>query len=224
MHRPYPVPTIAHLRVQAFSNLAYGAKTIQYFTYWTFRERRVGLQQRADRARRSCTPVYDLVKQVNAEIQNVARAFAGSKVVAVGHTGERLPAGTKRYEPAAPVAAVETEGDGAVVSLLSNESKRYLVVVNRDINKPMPVTIRLDGSKKVERSTRRRRPPFAAPAVQERVEPGDVLILSWERRGIGGKGDGAVRAPSRRRHGRASQNSLRNTGRPGDPLSRLHGL
>ena len=31
----YPTPTLASLRLQVYSNLAYGAQGIQYFTYWT---------------------------------------------------------------------------------------------------------------------------------------------------------------------------------------------
>ena len=30
----YPVPTVAMLRLQMYSNLAYGARMLQYFTYW----------------------------------------------------------------------------------------------------------------------------------------------------------------------------------------------
>jgi hypothetical protein len=34
-HDPYPIATLEQLRLQVFSNLAYGAQGIQYFTYWT---------------------------------------------------------------------------------------------------------------------------------------------------------------------------------------------
>ena len=34
-HDPYPVPNDAHIRFQIFSNLAYGAQGLQYFTYTT---------------------------------------------------------------------------------------------------------------------------------------------------------------------------------------------
>ena len=34
-HGPYPVPTIPQMRLQVYSDLAYGAQGIQYFTYWT---------------------------------------------------------------------------------------------------------------------------------------------------------------------------------------------
>ena len=34
-HWNYPVPTLASLRMQMYTNLAYGAQGLQYFTYWT---------------------------------------------------------------------------------------------------------------------------------------------------------------------------------------------
>ena len=34
-HWKYPHPTLATLRLQMFSDLAYGAQGLQYFTYWT---------------------------------------------------------------------------------------------------------------------------------------------------------------------------------------------
>jgi hypothetical protein len=38
-HGDYPIPTLGELRVQVYSGLAYGAQAIQYFTYWTPRNR-----------------------------------------------------------------------------------------------------------------------------------------------------------------------------------------
>ena len=52
----YPVPTLGHIRLQMFSNLAYGAQGFQYFTYWgIFHD--------------EPTEVYDIVKTVNKELQ-----------------------------------------------------------------------------------------------------------------------------------------------------------
>ncbi|MDR1524951.1 MAG: Ig-like domain-containing protein, partial [Tannerella sp.] len=34
-HGPYPIPTVGDLKLQMYSNLAYGAQALQYFTYWT---------------------------------------------------------------------------------------------------------------------------------------------------------------------------------------------
>ena len=51
-HSSYPAPTPAHLRLQVFSNLAYGAQVIQYFTYWTPGLRHVELPRGPDPPRR----------------------------------------------------------------------------------------------------------------------------------------------------------------------------
>jgi hypothetical protein len=100
----------------------------------------------------------------------------------VGHTGETIPGGTRRYKAAPPFAAVETEGDGAVVSTLANARRRYLVIVNRDIHHPMPLVVRLDNSARVERVGEGAASTIPVPVIQEQVEPGNVFVLTWEAR------------------------------------------
>jgi len=34
-HIVYPQPEMSHLRIQAYTNLAYGAQGLEYFTYQT---------------------------------------------------------------------------------------------------------------------------------------------------------------------------------------------
>jgi len=180
-HGPYPIPTLAHLRLQIFSDLAYGAQGIQYFTYWTpppdggFRFHDGPIEKNGKR-----TPVYELAKQVNREIQGLAGVFLGAKVLSVGHTG-KLPAGTRAYAPAAPISGLKTEGNGAVASLLAKGQRRFLAVVNRDFNAPMPLTVALDGSAAVARVDK----TGAVHAVDGkeftgRLEPGDLVVLTWE--------------------------------------------
>ena len=177
-HNPYPIPTIEHLRLQANTNLAYGAKGIQYFTYWTpgdtstwnFHEGPIT----ADGKR---TRTYDVVKQANREIQALAPVFLNSEVVSVSHLGEPLPAATKPFKPAPPIRSISVDGPGVVVSVLSQGSKRYLVVVNRDLKKPTSVGIAGDGSAKVE--------PLSATAqdgahpLSKKIEQGGIHVLSW---------------------------------------------
>ena len=89
-HDPYPVPTVEELRLQMFSNLAYGAQTLQYFTYWhpgegtawNFHDSPINL----DGTR---TVVYDRVQTVNREIHSMAHLFLGAKVLSVYHTGKQ---------------------------------------------------------------------------------------------------------------------------------------
>ncbi len=186
-HFNYPTPTLAHLRVQAFSDLAYGAQTIEYFTYWQvggnqppFSDAPVGLDGKP-------TVVYDRVKQVNQEIRGLSGVFSGSQVISVGHTGDAIPAGTKRYEPRAPIAQLKTSGAsgaGAVASLLANGRQRFLVLVNRDINAPLHVSITLDDSRQAREVARVQKDGTLHP-LQERkfeadLEPGDVAVLKWD--------------------------------------------
>lgn len=108
------------LRLQVFSDLAYGAQAIQYFTYR-------GLQHDEP------TEVYDLVKTVNQEVQRLAGIFLGAQVISVSHTGSEIPEGTKALGSLpTPIKSLTTSDTGAVVSVLEKGGNQYLVVVNRD--------------------------------------------------------------------------------------------
>lgn len=186
-HFSYPTPTLAHLRVQVFSDLAYGAQTIQYFTYWqagaandpTF----IDAPIMRDGKR---TVAYDRVKQVNAEIQALAPAFIGSKVEAVGHIGQTIPTGTHRYEAQSPISSIknETATDGALVSLLAKGDQRFLVLVNRDINKAGTYSIALDDSKEAASIQRMEKDGTlhaqAGRTIKIDLPPGDVAVLEWK--------------------------------------------
>src|SRR5690606_19727717 len=116
-HGPYPVPTAGEIRLQMYSNLAYGAQALQYFTYWTpginsswdFHNAPIGLDGKR-------TEVYDRIKQINSEIQNLSGVFVNARLVSVAHTGARIPSGTRRIDKLpAPFKVLETGDNGAVV-------------------------------------------------------------------------------------------------------------
>jgi hypothetical protein len=177
-HDPYPVAETSHLRLQAFSDLAYGAACVQYFTYWTPKSTVWNFHQApVEDGKR--TPVYDRVQGVNREIQGLAPVFYGARVVRVGHTG-RLPAGTEAYRPEPPVREVRTEGEGAVVSRLDNGKYRYLVLVNRDYRAPLSLTVTFDGSTSIRRVDKEGGAPSVKSAYTGPVEPGDVVVYRWE--------------------------------------------
>jgi hypothetical protein len=176
-HDPYPIARVEHMRLQAFSNLAYGAECIQYFTYWTPKSTVWNFHQ-APIEHGKRTIVFNRVKQVNAEIQGLAPVFARSKVVKVGHTG-KVPQGTQPYRPEAPVMELRTEGDGAVVSLLEKGRRRYLVIVNRSHQAPMPLEIAFDGSKRVRLVRKDGGSERPGRTYSAEVGPGDVLVVGW---------------------------------------------
>jgi hypothetical protein len=181
-HGPYPVPTIAQLRLQVFSNLAYGAQGIQYFTYWTpydtvwkFNNAPVSLEGKR-------TDSYDRVKQMSAEIRSLSDIFLGAKVITIAHTGNSIPIGTKPLtDLPSPVKNLKTEGTGAVVSVMKNGKNDYLVIVNRDFLKPMKLTIDCDkGVFKISKNGSKVEAVVYQSTLE--IEPGDIAIFGWNNK------------------------------------------
>jgi len=137
-HQPghdYPVPTVAHMKLQHYSNLAYGAQGLQYYSY-SFSPKRTKNMSHAcpldTEGRR--TTVYDRLKETNRDLAARLFVFDGCDVLKVRHTGAEIPLGTQRLEPGdlPPfVLSLETPDGGAVVSRLVNGGHEYVVVVNR---------------------------------------------------------------------------------------------
>ncbi len=178
----HPIATAPHLRLQVYSDLAYGAQVIQYFTYWTpppspqtgddFHDGPIDLKGNR-------TPVYDELKRVNAELKTLSPVFTGSQVESVAHTGARLPLATHRYEPKWPVKELKAES-GAVVSHRSGPAGHYLMVVNRSFLEPLDLSIAFDPAIKVSAVTKEGRiEPLANDRYAAALPPGDVAILTW---------------------------------------------
>lgn len=181
-HNPYPVANRAAMRLQIFTNLAYGAQGIQYFTYttpgtetWNFHNAPID-----DKSQR--TEVWDRVAEINHEVQTLKGVFLGAEMIKVRHTGENLPAGTTALtteDLPKQISKVEADGEGVVVSQLRNGTKHYLMVVNRDIYKPQRVTVEttaevmryLPNGKVV---------PAATYSPSLYVKPGDMLLYGWD--------------------------------------------
>jgi len=168
-HGDYPTPTREHLRFQVFSDLAYGAQGLEYFTYW---RALIGFDKKRNQT-------YDLVRDVNREVHNLTWVFLGCKTVSVRHTGESIPQGTKRLESLPePFSNLSTDGEGLLVSHFTNNGKNFLMLVNRTIHQTQTVTIdRKPGVKRVmpDGSTC----DAALYSNTMRVAPGDYLLFEW---------------------------------------------
>jgi hypothetical protein len=179
-HTPYPIPTIAELRLQMFSNLAYGAQTLQYFTYWhpgdntpwDFHDSPIDL----DGAR---TIVYDRIKSVNQEIHSLSGVFMGAELVSVWHTGSEIPDGTRPIDKLPEqIQSLNTSEGMAIVSILRNQGKQFLIIVNRDFQAPLSFDIKTDNRvRKVMKNGTFA--PEGSSSGTEVVEPGDMKIYSW---------------------------------------------
>lgn len=157
----YPVPTIAELRLQQFSNLAYGAQGFQYFTFW-------GVYHD------SPTVVYNMVKTINKELQALARYFKDADVMNVWHTGKDIPDGTVKLS-ALPdgVKSLETSG-GAIVSYFKKDGNFYLAVVNKDYKKSMTMDIAFNNkSKKLDKQGRY----TYLTSESMYIQPGDIAVF-----------------------------------------------
>ena len=146
--------TLAAMRLQAFSDLAYGAQGIQYFTYWSATSTNSPSNEDQRGAPISATGkrnvVYDRVKQLSGEIQNLSAIFLDAKVISIRHTGlDEIPDGTIRLTSLPePVKVLDTHGAPALVSVLQKGENSFLVVVNKDFLNNMKFTIYGDESLK----------------------------------------------------------------------------
>lgn len=143
-HGKYPQPTLGSLRLQVYSNLAYGAQAIQYFTYWTPENNEVWDFHNAPiAANGKKTRTYAMVQQMNRELKQVARLFYGAKVVAVNHLGT-VPEGAARLKkiPENLLSLKINSRKGAVISQLEKDGHLYLAIVNKDYEHSIKVEVR----------------------------------------------------------------------------------
>jgi hypothetical protein len=144
-HADYPQPTIESLRLQVYSNLAYGAQAIQYFTYWTPPAERINdyhngpIDQNGNK-----TKTYYLVQQMNQELKVIAKLFYGAKVLSVHHLGGELPKGTTRLTrmPINLSSLKVVSSKGAIISQLEKNGHRYLAIVNKNHEDTIKVLIK----------------------------------------------------------------------------------
>ena len=172
-----PPRTLAELRVEAFSNLLYGAQCIQVFTYWLppanggekFHDAPVD----ADGKR---TPVYDMVKTINGEIRALSRVFMHAQILKISHAGKTLPPKATPFAPQPPLKSLDVGTGNAVVSYLKNGNATYIAILNRDLESALKLTVGFDDIKKVVeiRKDAQDRPLTETTFT---VEPGDLLIF-----------------------------------------------
>ncbi len=162
------IPTLADLRLQVHSNLAYGAQGIEY---WSFR----GFGSPLDAQGRR-TIIYDHLQKINREIQTLSGVFKGAKLISVAHTGVQIPQGTKRLDKLPTcIQLLETQGEGAIVSWLENGKNAFLIIVNRDFKNKMKLIISTsDAVKRIMKSGEIVPAQEFAPVTE--IEPGDMLI------------------------------------------------
>ena len=173
----YPIATLASLRLQIYTNLAYGAQAIQYFTYWHPGENDMLKFHDAPISRDGKkTKTYYVVQKMNQELKPVARLFYGAKVTAVHHLGGTIPEGGSRLsEMPKNLSLLKVVGrQGGTISQFTKNGHQYLAIVNK--SPKAKLTIRL--------KTRNQTPLCITKKLQAvkiknsyTVQPGDILIF-----------------------------------------------
>jgi hypothetical protein len=127
------MPTADEMRWQVYTSLAYGARGISYFVYWTPDGMR-GLYEGG-----KATPLVADVAKLNLEIAALSPALMQLNTLAVYHTG-LTPMGGESLMPGSPIGV--TGGD-FVLGLFAESGRdaTAFMVANRDYQKAATATI-----------------------------------------------------------------------------------
>lgn len=175
-HAMYPQPNLGSLRLQVYSNLAYGAQAIQYFTYWTPQpEGENNYHNGPIDSNGQKTETYYLVQKMNRELKIISKVFYGAKIISVNHLG-KTPKGTTRLSklPLNIKSLKVTGKRGIIVSQLENNGITYLALVNKDYKNSARVDILPRNQVPMHLNKSLTEKPMNGSYV---VKPGDLLLF-----------------------------------------------
>jgi len=141
-HGPYRDPDEADLRWQAYTTLAYGAKGILWFTYWTppfdpqWRSRNAIINEKGMPSAK-----YTILKHLHACVRAVAPVQMRLRSVAVYHTPP-IPRGASGLDDRSPVAECESP-EVLLGWLRDGRHRHYLWLVNRSFRESRRAELRL---------------------------------------------------------------------------------
>ena len=129
-HAVYPHPEPAHLRLQIFSGLAYGAGGVVYFTYsrpntkeWDYQD---ALLDKAG----ATTNTYDDVAKLNTAVKALYNILGNATSTGVYHTPP-VPPGCQPLAANLPITFVD--GEHILVGFFKDKRKNvYALLVNKD--------------------------------------------------------------------------------------------
>jgi len=120
-------------RWEAMQTLAYGAKGLLYFTYWTPGDKSYEWGPALIGRDANPTPQYEEVKRINSDVQALGKYLIDAVPSSVFQAGKISPGGKPR-EAGTPVS-VSGAGD-LTVGLFRRDTHLYVMIANRDYRKP----------------------------------------------------------------------------------------
>lgn len=168
------------LNYRTYVNTFINTVPLQFFTYWTpgcgsecFSNGPIYNGEKTD--------VYYKVQQVSKEIKGLSGVFLGSSVVSVHHTGNIPQGTTKLSELPSQIKALETSGQGAVVSVIERDSLAFLAVVNRDFRNSMKLIIKGDSTIQRVMKDGSLVPSAISHISTIDIGPGDIVVFTWPK-------------------------------------------
>lgn len=141
-HGIYPEPTLAALRLQAYVNLAYGAKALVYFTYKNPTDKTYDFHDAPINADGKKTKTYYLVKTLNDELKTVSSLFFNAKITRIGHL-VKVPNGERKAVCPKQLDSLVVSGKkGALVSEFLCGKNLYVAVINKDLESSMRLNLK----------------------------------------------------------------------------------
>ena len=132
-HFSYREPSAADLRFEVYSSLAYGARGIAYFTYFTSETgnyRMAPIDQFGHE-----TATWDYMRSVNLQVQQLAPTLLQLTSDDVYHFGT-VPAGS--HGPSTNSLVTAADGQIFVGDFTHKDGTRYVMLVNKDVKKSIP--------------------------------------------------------------------------------------
>jgi hypothetical protein len=172
-HGPYRDPTEAELAWQVFHAMAFGARGVSYFAYWTpppvdwdFRH---GLIERGEPTRH-----YGEATRINAGARALGAALQGWHSLAVadslGEVATPLPIGPLAAIDGGPITiGLFGDGHGSIAALL----------VNRDYREPIVATVRLRDGAVAPQAFDAVEGTWRAGGLEFPLAPGQAQLLRW---------------------------------------------
>jgi hypothetical protein len=180
-HLVYRNPTEAELSWQVYHALAYGARGISYFAYWTpvrveYADRlkfRNGLIENG-----KPTAHYAHALRLNRAVRAIGQQLESFTSVSVGDSMGKVAARL----PIGPIAAIE--GGPITAGLFRNDAGELAVLlVNRDYRSAAAITLRLrDGEDRPQEFNVDAGTWTSDIAQKLRLPPGGAQLLRWPRR------------------------------------------
>jgi hypothetical protein len=142
-------PNADEIRMNVYSNLAYGVKNPVWYTYYTQDNltSKVTMYKSIIDSVGVKTDMYEPFQKMNSEMKQLGKTLINLDAMEVYHTGDSLWLGT-RLPPDHFIAKISDKTAETILSRFKDKKsgKQYVMVVNRSFKKSQPLDIKLDVS------------------------------------------------------------------------------